>query len=90
MFTNGSGAQHRSAQVHATAGYVGGAPATVTLVVPDLGTAAGFDNSWGLAEAESTGWLVLGRNAAGLGAHGQWQDGATFIWASRAGTFRHH
>jgi hypothetical protein len=89
-FFQGAGAQYRSAHVQATSGYVGGSPSAVTLVVPDLSTAAGFNDLWGLAEAATTSWLAMGQNAAGLGAQGQWQDGGTLSWASRAGTFSHH
>ena len=89
-FWDGSGAQYRSALVRATSGYIGGTLATVKLVVPDLSTVAGYNNSWGLAEAETTNWFVVGQNAVGFGAQGQWQDGATLQSGARYGTFSHH
>jgi hypothetical protein len=89
-FSQGTGAQRRSASVHATAGYFGGSPTTVTLVVPELSTAAGFNDVWGLAEAATTNWSVIAQNLSGFGERGEWQEGASFVAAVRSGTFSHH
>jgi hypothetical protein len=89
-FAQGTGAQLRAVRVSATAGYLGGSPSTVTLVVPDLSTAAGFDNLWALAETATIDWSVEAHSTTGFGRQIPWQEGATFISATRSGTFRHH
>jgi hypothetical protein len=89
-FAQGTGAQLRSVRVNATSGYVGGSPATVTLVVPELSTVAGFNDLWALAETAFIDWIVEVQSTPGFGRQIPWQEGATFRTASRSGTFSHH
>jgi hypothetical protein len=48
---------NRNVSVGMTAGYLGSAPATWTLDIPDL-TAAGYDPAWALKSGQSTAWEV--------------------------------
>jgi hypothetical protein len=76
----------RSAQVQMSAGYSQGA-GTVTLEVPDLTGAAGWQNSWGLQPGVPAAWTVMGMgfpqgtsNLTGLA------DGLAWDSAQRSGT----
>jgi hypothetical protein len=44
--------------VSASRGYLGGAPSTYDIEVPDLSGVAGFNSSWGLASGASTRWTI--------------------------------
>jgi len=48
----------RSADVFATAGYYGGAPATWDVTVPDLSGVPGWTTTWGLSGSSSIEWGV--------------------------------
>ena len=77
----------RTANISVTPGYVGSAPATWDLSVPDL-TAAGFDASWGLRPATRTDWAFStygGNFLAFIG--GVPAEGTTFNFASKTGSF---
>jgi hypothetical protein len=76
----------RSATVSATAAYVGGAPATWDLSIPDL-SAAGFDAAWGLRPATRTDWsfTTFGSNFLSVFS-GTPADGTTLLTASKSGT----
>jgi hypothetical protein len=81
-----SGAQFRSAEVQMTSGYVGGTPASVTVVVPDLSGATGYLASWGLSSGTTVEWNVAGQSVTGFGPTGQFQEGATLFVGGRTGT----
>jgi hypothetical protein len=85
-FSQGSGANVRNVLVQSTAAYVGTVPATVTLAVPDLSGATGFQPIWGLADV-STNWTAQAQAVTGFGTSGQWQDGAALLAAARLGTY---
>jgi hypothetical protein len=84
--TQSTGAQFRSAVVQASAGYVGGSPANVTLVVPDLSGVSGYMITWGLVDGVSTDWTAVGQSINGFGPNGQFADGATLFAGARLGT----
>ena len=76
----------RSATVSATAAYVGGAPATWDLSIPDL-SAAGFDAAWGLRPGTRTDWsfTTFGGNFLSVFS-GTPADGTTLLTATKSGT----
>jgi len=80
------GANPRSVQVAATAGYVGGA-STVHLGVPDL-SATGYTASWGLQPGVLTSWTAAaaGWSAAGGIVGTPFVEGATFSFGIRLGS----
>jgi hypothetical protein len=67
-----------------TAGYLGGAPATWSVSIPDLSGAAGFNSSWGLSGSFDTYYYLFafGDVPGNFGA-----DGATFALGARNGSF---
>jgi hypothetical protein len=84
--TQGTGAQTRSATVQTTIAYVGGAPATVTLVVPDLSALSGYLTDWGLRPAVSMSWSAVGQSSTGFGPQGAFAEGASTTFAGRLGS----
>ena len=74
----------RSAALLVTRGYLGGAPPTWDLVVPDLSTAPGFSADWGLRAGVLTNWTADA--ASGLGLYVDLVDGETTRYAERSST----
>jgi hypothetical protein len=56
---------NRDAIVTATAGYLGGAPPTWDLTMPDL-SSAGFQAAWGLPTGGAVGWNVAAQSSLGF------------------------
>jgi hypothetical protein len=75
----------RGVVVQMSSGYLGEASATVTLTVPDLSGAAGYDPTWGLQPGSAINWVATGQSTTGFGSQGQFADGATTLFASRLG-----
>jgi hypothetical protein len=85
-FTQGSGAQARVSSIQSTAGYFVATPTSVTLAMPDLSGAAGYEATWALANV-TTNWFASAQSVSGFGSQGQWLDGAMITAAGRFGTF---
>jgi hypothetical protein len=63
--SSGSASTDRYANISMTAGYLGGAPTTWMIDVPDLSAASGFDVTWGLSAGKATRYYAqaFGANA---------------------------
>jgi hypothetical protein len=87
FYGQGTGATARAASVVMTAGYAGSGTA-FDLQIPNLSTATGFDNAWGLQPGVSTSWSVFETGGSfNIGLPGQLPaDGSTALTATRTGT----
>jgi hypothetical protein len=81
----GNGSTFRGVAVHTSAGYVGGSPATVTVLMPDLGGASGYLSDWGLRSVSTT-WQATGHFQRGIGVAGEFSEDALMLSAGRVGT----
>lgn len=87
FYDQGTGATSRDVSVLMTGGYAGSGTA-FDLLIPNLSTATGFDNAWGLQPGVSTTWSVFETGGSfSFGLPGQLPaDGSTVLTASRTGT----
>jgi hypothetical protein len=83
----GTGGNARTAVISATVGYLGSAPATVELVIPDFASVTGWNNTWGPRTGVQAQYTVAGTDwtAAGGALSGPVSDGGMIFGASRLG-----
>lgn len=84
----GTGGAARTAFINMTVGYLGSAPATVDLVIPDLTGAAGWDNTWGPRVGVEAQYTVAATDWTATGGvlTGPVSDGGMIFGATRLGT----
>jgi len=84
-FSQGLGSTARVEAVTMTSAYAGGGP--VTLDVPDVSGAAGWNDAWALLPGVSTNWSVFGYGWPGPSAPAPpVANGSTFKLAEQNGT----
>jgi hypothetical protein len=74
--SQGNAATYRGAIVYSTAAYAGTLGATVTVAMPDLSAADGYQTDWGMKVGQFIAWQAYGQSQTGFGARGELSDGA--------------
>jgi len=76
----------RTASIFTTAAYVGAAPATWSLALPDLHAVSGFLTTWAPMNGKATSWNVQGLGGTLPFFSSSPTDGSTFLSAMRTGS----